>query len=53
MKTYTVHVQFKALGYTVRANTAALARKKVLGRVAKRNAARLVERDQMWTDQHD
>lgn len=53
MKTYTVHVQFKAIGYTVRAKTSALARRKVLARVAKRNAARLVDRSQMWTDRQD
>jgi hypothetical protein len=53
MKTYTVHIQFVARGYTVRAKTSAEARKKALIRVGRLNAARLVDRPQMWTDRID
>jgi hypothetical protein len=49
-KTYTIHIQFHAVGYTVKAQTAAQAKKKALRKLSKRSLLRLIDHQNLWID---
>lgn len=50
MKTYTAHVQFNAIGITVRALSAKSARKRIRRKIASRNILRLIDRQNFFVE---
>lgn len=50
MKTYDIHIQFRAVGLTVRAPTAAKAKSKALRKLSKRSLLRLIDHQNLWID---